>query len=150
MLTTLPLGLRLSSSLNSIWIKFKKVKPRIEPDAYDVEDPSSFPDGSSQFTRTHATRDEREVREQLNDVIQQLRHVICTPMVQVHRDALNPLRCREGKALKLKDDKISNLEEQLRNLMLYLETGNSLPMSNGWYSLVSIDQLVSAIKLQMK
>ncbi|BFG24770.1 hypothetical protein CerSpe_110440 [Prunus speciosa] len=33
---------------------------------------------------------------------------------------------REKKTLKLKDDKISDLEEQLRNLMLYLETGKTV------------------------
>ncbi|KAK7266183.1 hypothetical protein RIF29_18825 [Crotalaria pallida] len=34
---------RLVLCLGCFWIKFKKIKPTIEADAYDVEDPSSFP-----------------------------------------------------------------------------------------------------------
>ncbi|XP_020206995.1 xyloglucan glycosyltransferase 4 [Cajanus cajan] len=34
---------RLVLCLGCFWIKYKKLKPTIEPDAYDVEDPSNFP-----------------------------------------------------------------------------------------------------------
>ncbi|KAL5582496.1 hypothetical protein UlMin_014938 [Ulmus minor] len=34
---------RLVLCLGCFWIKFKKLKPRIEEDAYDIEDPTSFP-----------------------------------------------------------------------------------------------------------
>lgn len=34
---------RLVLCLGCFWIKFKKLKPTIEADSYDVEDPSSFP-----------------------------------------------------------------------------------------------------------
>ncbi|XP_024178256.1 xyloglucan glycosyltransferase 4 isoform X3 [Rosa chinensis] len=51
---------RLVLCLGCFWIKFKKVKPRIEPDAYDVEDPSSFPMVLLQIPMCN----EREVYEQ--------------------------------------------------------------------------------------
>jgi hypothetical protein len=34
---------RLVMCLGCFWINFKKLKPMIDDDAYDVEDPSSFP-----------------------------------------------------------------------------------------------------------
>ena len=34
---------RLVLCLGCFWIKYKKIKPTIEEDAYDIEDPSSFP-----------------------------------------------------------------------------------------------------------
>lgn len=51
----------------------------------------------------------------------------------VWKAKIHEVEARERKASKLKDDKISTLEEQLRNLMLCLETGNAveqLPISN--------------------
>ncbi|KAI4346484.1 hypothetical protein L6164_007376 [Bauhinia variegata] len=56
---------RLVLCLGCFWIKFKKLKPTIEEDAYDIEDPSSFPMVLVQIPMCN----EREVRENSNYIL---------------------------------------------------------------------------------
>lgn len=51
---------RLVLCFGCFWIKYKKLKPTVEPDAYDIEDPSSFPKVLVQIPMCN----EREVTKQ--------------------------------------------------------------------------------------
>ncbi|KAL6137818.1 hypothetical protein ACLB2K_063107 [Fragaria x ananassa] len=65
---------------------------------------------------------EKKFLDDLNDNLLKNRDVWKAKILEVEE--------RERKASKLKEDKISNLEEQLRNLMLYLEIGTTVESSN--------------------
>ncbi|PON34697.1 BRCA1-associated [Trema orientale] len=45
---------------------------------------------------------------------------------EIWKEKITQIEDREKKALKLKDDKIRDLEEQLRDLMVYLEAGKTM------------------------